>query len=347
MLDDIGLIKKIDSKNMIDIMKNFPEQIEDAVTISKGVSIPMLRFRNIVVTGMGGSAIGGDIMSSWLSSNLDVPIFVNRNYELPGFADKNTLLFAVSYSGNTDETVSSFLDGLNKNCNIVSITSGGRLAELSVTHKKPLIRIPSGLVPRAAVAYLLFPMIRVVERQGPIKLNLKEVISIVASLGKRISPDVDVSSNLAKQIAIKIDGKTPVIYGHTCYTSIARRWKTQFNENSKTLAFYDAIPEIYHNDIVGWQDDDAINLIPIILRDKNEPEKMKNRIEFIKKNVFKDLIEVWAVGNTTLSKMLYMLHLGDFVSFYLALLHNVDPTPVEIIERMKKETSSKSHSIPA
>ena len=347
MLDDIGLIKKIDSKNMIDIMKSFPEQIEDAVTISKGVSIPMLRFRNIVVTGMGGSAIGGDVMSSWLSSNLDVPIFVNRNHELPGFADENTLLFAVSYSGNTDETISSFLEGVKRKCNVVSITSSGRLAELSVAHKKPLIRIPSCLVPRAAVAYLLFPMIAVLEKQGLIKPDLNDVVSTIVSLGKRISPDVDVSGNPGKQIAVKINHKIPVIYGHTCYTSIARRWKTQFNENSKTPAFYDAIPEIYHNDIVGWQDNRAFNLIPIVLRDKNESEKMKNGIEFIKKNVFKEFIDVWAEGNTTLSKMLYLLHLGDFVSFYLAILHNVDPTPVEIIERMKKETSSKSHSIPA
>lgn len=338
MLDNISQIDNIDKFGMRGSLTGFPEQIENAIEIGRNAKIPKFEFGNIVIAGMGGSAIGGDILAAVLKNTCTLPVFVNRDYALPGFASKDTLLIVSSYSGNTEETISAFQDGIDRGCNIIVVTSGGKLKQLATMHSKPIIQIPAGFVPRAALNYLLFPVITVLEQYGLVMFDVDDVLATIRDINARISPENRTEENTAKQIALKVTRKTPIIYGHTYYVPIARRWKTQFNENAKIAAFFSSFPEMCHNDLVALANDKNMSkFMHILLRDKEEHTKLKKRIEVTKELVFKDCIEVYASGKTQLAKMLSLLYIGDFASYYLAILKGIDPTPVEVIERLKKK----------
>ncbi len=345
-LDDLKVIKEIDKSNMLQILVGFPEQWKEAREIAQRFSFPQYRKVNkIVVTGLVGSAIGGDLLGSYLGEEIRAPIFVNRNYGLPRFVDEDTLLFAVSYSGNTEETISAYQKAIERRAKVMAITSGGKLRDLCRTGGVPAIIIPAGMPPRTAIGYLFLPMLAALAETGLIEDKLKEIeetISLLGELKKTLEPSSRLPQNQAKELAEKLVGKLILIYGSDHLEAVCLRWKTQINENSKSLAYTVAFPELNHNEIVGWEGMEELRskIEVIILRDRGEPDRIKSRIE-ITKSVIGDrpseVEEVWSQGDSILARLFSLIYLGDWVSFYLAILQGVDPTPVKSIDLLKRK----------
>ena len=337
-LDNINEIKKVDREGMLDVIEKFPEQIEEAIKIGKDVKINFsFNGKNIIIAGMGGSAISGEIIASLAKDECDVPIFIVKDYFLPSFMNEETLFIAISYSGNTEETLSCFSQALEKNCPVISISSSGKLEEMSkdCCH----IKIPQNMQPRAAIAYLLFPLMGVLRRLGVIKeYDVGDVIKKAKVIRDRIKKDVRIEKNEAKQLAIKIKG-IPLIYASDFLSPIAVRWRQQFNENSKMIAFDFCVPESNHNEIMAWEGMIKKDYTCIFLRHKNEKDKIRKRFDFMKEVYSKkaNVIEVFAEGGSKLEQMIHILYLGDYVSTYLALFRNIDPTPVNLIQKLKKK----------
>jgi glucose/mannose-6-phosphate isomerase len=260
MLDDLKIISEIDVSNMLDDLVQYPEHIKKALEIAETAEIErFLKIDNVVVTGMGASAISGDIVRCLFRDKLEVPIVVNRDYDLPKWAKKDTLTIFVSYSGNTQETLSSFKVANQKKCKILCISSGGKLQEMCELRGVTHIKIPSGFQPRAATMFVLFPLIVFLKRldlmKNDIQPDIEETIAVAQDFVKNNSKSVSKESNVSKQLAEKIYGTTPQIYGWGAYVPIATRWRQQFNENSKLIARADVVSECNHNDIVGWSAD--------------------------------------------------------------------------------------------
>ena len=350
MLDDVKAISEIDKSGMLDTLADFPDQIKEAVEIIKTIQLPdFIKIDNVVVTGLGGSAVSGDIVESLFRDKLDVPFCVNRDYDLPKWVRKDTLTIFLSYSGNTEETLSAFKLAYQKKCNIICISSGGKLQELAEKREVIHIKIPTGFQPRAATAYLLFPLILILKRNGLLKntieSDIEETISVTQEFIHENKKEVLEKNNLSKQIAKKIFSTMPQIYGWGIYSPIAGRWRQQLNENSKVIARDDVVPKSNHNDIVGWSANPEMSkqFSCILFRDNNEETLyMSTRLDFMK-TLFEDVaancIEVHPKGKSRLAKMMYAMCLGDFVSCYLAVLRKVDPTPIDIISELKERLS--------
>ena len=344
MLDNLGLIAKIDKSKMLDVVADFPNHIVQATKLAEDIGIAEKDINNIVIGGMGGSAISGDILKEWLRDRLDIPIFVNRDYNLPKWVGKDTLSIFLSYSGNTEETLSSFREAIKRKSICVGISSGGKLEDICKEKSVPHVKIPSGFQPRAAIAYLLFPTIKIIQKIGlldDVDGEIKETVKISQEISDNNKKEIKQSNNLAKSIALSIKDTLPHIYGWRYYVPIARRWRTQINENSKMIARFDEVPECNHNDIVGWTEQTEIAAMSscIFLRDKDEPNRISERYNFMK-DVFEKagakVLEVEALGKSLLARMISLMYIGDFVSCYLAILRKVDPTPVYVISKLKE-----------
>jgi len=348
MLDNLDYIKEIDKYNMREILERFPEQCEQAVKIGEGVNfIDLLKKKNfdkVVVCGLGGSAIGGDILKT-LFSNENILIKVNRDYHLPSFVNERTLVFAVSYSGNTEETISSFKEAISSGCFVVSISSGGELRNLSDKNGVPFIKVPSGMPPRCAVGFLSIPMIVIVEKiVRKDSFDYKELVEVISVLRNRYLPEKKTEENFAKSIALKLKSKVPLIYGTSRLTDVvARRFKTQFNENSKVIASWDVFPEMNHNEIVPFSREGEIDLnifYSLFIRDKGESERIAKRIQitqslFSRKGI--NYSEIWTEGKSFITRIFSSIYTGDWISFYLAMVQATDPTPITFIDLLKNE----------
>lgn len=348
MLDDLKIISQIDKSNMLDAVAEFPEQIKKSKEIVDQSNLGSIyKIDNIIISGMGASSISGDIIQSLLRDRIDIPIHVSRQYDLPKWANKNTLVISSSYSGNTEETLSTFKHAYQKHCKIIGISSGGKLQEYCEKREIPHIKILSGLQPRAATGYSLFCTIYALIKIGVIKQEMEneinETISLVEDLRNQNKKEIPEKDNISKQLARKMLGTMPQVYGWNFYLPIARRWCTQFNENSKIICRYDEVSECNHNDIVGWSMDPEVSkkFTCILFRDnENESIYMTTRLDFMKK-LFKDvagnIVEINVKGKKRLPKMVYAMYLGDFISCYIAILRKIDPSPVEAIMELKNE----------
>jgi len=347
-LDDLNQIAEIDKSKMLEEITDFPEQIKKAREISNIKDISSYyKIDNIIISGMGGSSISGDIVHKLLKDRIDIPIFVTRQYELPKWANKNTLVISQTYSGNTEETLFAFKHAYQKHCKIIAITSGGKLEEYCNHRNIPILKIPEGLQPRAAIGYILFLSILALKQIGIIKYDIEseidETIEITKDLSEKCRKEIPEKDNIAKQISRKIFDRIPQVYGWEAYTPIAKRWCTQFNENSKLICKHDEVSEANHNDIVGWSMNPEVSkkfACMIFRDDENETIYMKKRLDFMKKlfnDVAAEIIEIQIKGKKRLSKMMYAMLLGDYISCYLAILRNIDPTPVEAINELKDE----------
>jgi glucose/mannose-6-phosphate isomerase len=299
---------------------------------------------------VGGSSIGGDILASWLFKRIDIPIFVNRAYKLPSFTGEKTLLFAVSYSGNTEETLSLFDDGVKNGCKIIAITSGGKLAERCRDSCEQIIMVPSGKPPRASVAYLFMPIVMILKKLGIYEPDseVKVAIKTLRELRKHIVPEVPTQENQAKKMALELYGENPIIYGLAIFNAVARRWQTQMNENAKMLSWHGTFPEMNHNEIEAWgQDESSRRFTAVLLRDEFRLDsRLQKRVALTRDSILrkraKKVIEVVAKGGQErdyLARMLYSMYLGDYVSIYLAILNGLDPSPVSTIEAFKRDLS--------
>jgi glucose/mannose-6-phosphate isomerase len=352
MENDMERIYSIDKEDMLDGLVRFPEQIKEALKIAEATErVNFLKIDNVIVAGMGGSAISGDIMASLFRNTLDVPFFVNKDYDLPKWVNKDTLVICISYSGNTDETLSSFKIAYQKKCKIVCISTGGKLQELAEKRTVPFVRIPAGLQPRAATAYLLFPSILLLKKIGLIKTNveadIEETIAVTQDFANANNKAIPKENNLAKQLAAQLHGMIPQIYGWGVYAPIALRWRHQLNENTKLIARVSIAPECNHNDIVGWSANPEVSKLfsCVLFRDKDEESlDMATRLNFMRdlfQNVAGSTLEVTPKGKSQLAKMMYLMCLGDLTSYYLAIERGIDPSPVDIIKELKKRLAEK------
>jgi glucose/mannose-6-phosphate isomerase len=346
-LDIVENIESIDKSNMMNILVNFAEQYRDTVEESIRFEIPesYKQVKNIAMAGMGGSAIGGDLIRSLFSGNCPIPIIINRDYDIPGFVDESTLFIAASYSGNTEETLSAFDKALRKKAKAIAISCGGSLQEKSEKAGIPHFEVKrKGLQPRCAFGYMFTPMVFFISKLGFMpdqSRNLEEASEIISRSALELSPEVPIKANLAKQLALALYNRLPIIYAPQRYFDVvAMRWKGQINENSKAMAFYNVIPEMNHNEIVGWGIplDIAGKRTIVMLTNKNESERISKRIEvtsYLIPNTDGQVKEVESKGESPLAKALYLIYLGDFTSYYLAILNGVDPTPVDRIGLLK------------
>lgn len=317
----------LDSQNMLQVIKDFPKQCREALDLPRGLSVSG-KIDNIIVTGMGGSAMGGDLLKIYLS-NTNIPVYVNRDYKVPNFVDENSLVFAVSYSGNTEETLSALNDAKEKKAQIIGITSGGKLGD----ECEKVVNIPSGLQPRAALGYLFFPMLGILHNSNIIRVKNEELNEMLDILKQ-----IDKFNDQGEELSKKLKEKIPIIYASEALGAIAFRWKTQINENAKMPAFYNVFSEMNHNEITGYKSMDH-KFSVVMMRDKHDNERIKKRMD-ICKEIMEQYVEVEEVetqGESLLARMFSIVYLGDFVSYYMALWNRVDPSPVEIIEEMKKK----------
>jgi len=353
-LDDLKIIKKYDKSDMLETIEGFPAQCRDAKKIGYGFDIPTsfkTQYKNIVCTGLGGSAIGSDIARAYIAGESKTPLFVNRNYTLPDFVDEETLVIASSYSGNTEETISAYKDAKAKGARIIAITSGGDLQKLALRRGFPVLTIPKGYEPRCALGYSFFPLLIVLAKIGIVKYRPKDIdetISVLKILNdKKIGARVPEKNNIAKMIARSLCNKFPVIYaGQDHMDCVVTRWRGEISENAKTLSSGHVFPEMNHNEIVGWENPAKLlkDFVAVILRDSADNPRIAKRMDVTKKIIKKEgvkVIEVNSVGRGCLARMFSLIYIGDFVSFYLAILNKCDPTPVERITYLKKELAKK------
>lgn len=337
----------VDKSGMLGHVYNFPEMLLVGEQVARAVK-PALprRLSQIVAAGMGGSAIAADLLADLYFSQLKVPFKVCRNYRLPEFVGPETLLIILSYSGNTEETLAVLKDGEKRGARIWVISSGGKLREEAVKKNYPFFLIPGGYQPRAALPLLLGALQKALSRAGVIPETEKELSAAVAllqELRRENSWENPFRSNPAKQLAKKLLGRIPVIIGTSDLTgAVALRFKCQLNENSKQTALPAILPEMNHNEIVNLAalSRSANPFVLVVLRDEGESERMKKRLEITKSILSKTLggvHEVHARGKRPLARLLSLIMFTDFVSVYLALEAGIDPTPVDAIERLKKE----------
>ena len=347
-LDEIPVYAEIDPKGMGDLIEGFPGQIEEAWRIGAEARVPSdyAEVDQIVVQGMGGSAVGGDLLGALYSDRLKVPYAVVRDYGLPGYAGPRTLFVASSYSGNTEETLSGYAEAKRRGCKILAVTSGGRLAESARADGFPRLAIPAGFMPRAALAYSFFPLLGVLVRLGLFPDASREVEETIEAMREgvgRLGRAVPAARNPAKELAQWFHGHYPLVYAAGAWPGIvAMRWKTQINENAKNLAFWNVLPELNHNETVGYEAPPQLirEMRVLFLLSGEESPRLAKRLEVTREIVAQagaGTRELKAAGRSALGRMFSLIQYGDFVSLYLAVLNGVDPTPVKVIDRLKAE----------
>lgn len=348
ILNNLKEIRKIDKENMLELLLSFSDQLNEALSIGVNFRIPRLYLRhyhNIIFVGLGGSAIGADIIRDTVREDVKIPVIINRNYTAPGFVDGNTLAFVVSYSGNTEESLSAYKDIKKKGAKIITVTSGGKLEKMSRIDKVPVVKIPPGYPPRCALLYLFVPVLIAFSwlKLIPDRIqDIKNASLLLTGLKRKIGIYATGRANTSKQLARFLHRKFPVIYSSERIKSVATRWRGQFAENSKTLTSSHFFPEMNHNEIVGWMFPKSLlrDFVAVILKTNTDHPRIKKRMEITGSILKKEgyaVFEIEAMGRNIIEQVLSLIYIGDFASFYLAILNRVNPTPVDRITYLKKK----------
>jgi glucose/mannose-6-phosphate isomerase len=338
-------IQAVDKNAMINFCVNAHEHYLQSKKTANKIKLSYPKPENIIIAGMGGSAIGGDLVKDWARTKVKVPIEVCREYSLPEYANKKTLVIVCSYSGGTEESLCCLLDALKRKCMVFCVSSGGELIEVAQKLKLPYCQVAGGMPPRAALPHMFLPLMKVLQKVRIVPnfdLEFNEAMETLKQIVAANSPDKPKKENQAKTLAIKINGATPAVYGYEFYRSVAQRFKQQINENVKIPAKSENFPELDHNELMGWQNINGKvkDFAVLMIRDKDEPIEVKSRIEATKKILGKwkiNMLEVQAQGSSVLAKMISTINVGDFISVYLATLQGTDPTPVNAISGLKKD----------
>lgn len=348
-LDDISLYSSLDKSGMREQIRGLPDQCLEAWNKAIQFRLPaeFTGAKKVLIAGMGGSAIGGDLLKGVAAADSNTLIQVHRDYGLPGWVDDDTLVIASSYSGNTEETLSGFSEALRKKCKKLVISTGGQLSALAAEKGVPIFTIQHVSPPRAALGYSLVPLLAILQNLGLIRDKSTDVESTVDLLKKLCGEwqeDAPAVHNQAKKIASTLEGKIPVIYGAGILSDVARRWKTQINENSKTWAFFEIFPELNHNAVLGYSYPESLKkyIFVLMLRCSSLNPRILLRYDVTgdilkQKGIQYQLLD--SRGSNPLSQVMSMVYLGDWVSYYLSILNGVDPTPVTEIDFLKKRLS--------
>jgi glucose/mannose-6-phosphate isomerase len=345
-------IAAVDSANQVADILAMPQQLEDALwrVESAGIerSLPSLSgLTPLIVCGMGGSAIGGDLADAALDSRLTKPLRTIRGYELPSWSTRDSVILCASYSGNTEETLACYEAAGVIGAARVAVTTGGRLAELARNDGVPVIPLPAALQPRAAVAYMFVAVVEVARLVGAapgLRTEIDAAAAHLQDLAREWGPDADTDS-LAKRVAQRVKKTAVCVYGAGPTAAVARRWKTQINENAKVPAFFAELPETNHNEIVGWDGASEIgSFTAVFLEDVDQHPRVGQRIELTSQLIESSAagtLRLESRGDNPVERLLSLVLLGDLVSLYLAVLRDIDPSPVEVIERLKAELAKE------
>ena len=339
LLGDLGRISRIDKSDMLGRIRSFPDQLRTSLSAQI-----RLRFDGdkVCFCGMGGSAIGGDILSEYLSERSETLLSVVRGGKLPAWVDEDTLTIISSYSGNTREALALFSDAIERGTPLVAITSGGELLRRCKQDELQVATVPSGIQPRAALGHMLGSAASVLESVGvsTTSSDIRKMLEDLETYRNALVPEVPARQNDAKRIAKKLHSRMPIVYAPKPLRPAATRWQTQINENSKMMAASGEIPEMDHNQIVGWiEDRRSTKCVPVVLNNESCGDLIGRIVDGTVEMLRSSGLEPEVVelpGDDNLEAMVSGVVLGDFVSFYLAMLKGVDPTPVASIQELKR-----------
>lgn len=319
------------------LISDFTQHLNESLNIGNSHTFHTSgkRFNNILICGLGGSGIGGTIISQLLKSYCSLPITVNKDYSIPAFVNEKTLVIACSYSGNTEETLEMVETAIAALAEVCFITSGGKFAKIAAEKQLNFIQIPQNLPPRAAFGYSFPQLFFALEKYGVINYPFQDEIKDAIQLLDNSEADI---KQEAERIAGVLFGKIPVIYSESRFEGVATRFRQQINENSKMLCWHHALPEMNHNELVGWRTKNA-DLVPVFITSRNDYYRNVERILYSKKVIIdyvQDMVEMKAKGESQLVESLYLIHLGDWVSWYLADKKGIDATEVHVISGLKE-----------
>jgi glucose/mannose-6-phosphate isomerase len=363
MLDNKKAILALDSTSLFEEQLRFPDNLREAIKHNENIRLPkeaktcnrVVRYtgiKKVAIAGMGGSAIAGDILKDWVGNEVRVSMEVCRGYHLPAYIDTDSLVFIMSYSGNTEETLSCMLNAVERGCKIVSMSWNGALRRATETIDLPFIQLPKMAAARASLPYLFAPLPHLLARvgilsSGKVERNMKATVEVLNELAQKYAVEVPVEKNFAKQTAFKLYETVPIIYSCNSYRSAALRFKDQVNENCKLPARFDVFPELNHNEIIGWEASNEITgrYSLILLRGVEELPEVRERIDVLKERIFtkkaRSVIEIIAQGKTKLARIFSLIFTVDMISMYLAVLYNRDPMASEIFPLLKHDITER------
>lgn len=336
-------IKAVDRENMWELIAGFPNQWSEAMKLTEGLSLSVDkdRIKKICFAGMGGSAIGADLIRAYSYGSCPHPVQVVRHYNIPNWVDEETLFITCSFSGNTEETLSALSQAREKGAQTIAVTSGGELLVKATKENFDYIKIPGGLPPRAALGYSFVPLFRIFQYLGYLDEGeeaLSETDLFLSEQGELLT---DLSDNEAISLAEELQETLPVVYSDsTVMEPVNLRWRGQFSENAKTLAYGNLLPEMNHNEIVGWEQIVHLTgrLSVIMLFDKDDNARVRKRMRIVQ-DLIEDQVASMHVlstrGESRLTRLFSLIQMADWTSFYLAILNEVDPTPIAKIDLLK------------
>ena len=344
-LDDAGALRAADPGGMLEAVISLPSQCREGYRL--GLDAPDLPSADgataIAYCGMGGSAVGGDVLAALAAPRLRMPVAVVRTSELPEWVGPHTLVVASSYSGTTGETLALFEEAVERGCRLVVVTSGGELARRAEELELGRVSVPGGSMPRAAFGYLALGALGALGAMGvlpSLAADVDEAVLELEGVIGREGPDVPADANASKRLATAIGERVPVLWGADGIAAVAaERWRTQFNENAKVPAFAATMPELDHNEVVGWAGGRGDGFAVVALRHEGEPADVAARFEpSIEIAGASGALtqEVWAHGRSPLARLLTLVQTGDLVSTYLGIARGVDPSPIDAIVRLKR-----------
>lgn len=338
-------IERIDSQDMWKLVENFPKHWAKIMEMTGNLefTIDKNKIKKICFAGMGGSAIGADLIRAYSLKTCPHPVQVVRHYEIPQWVDEKTLFIACSFSGNTEETLSALNQAFKKKAQCIGVTSGGKLLITAQQENFDYIKIPGGMPPRAALAYSFIPLFRIFQHLGYLDEGEEALQETAELLQESVAEFVDFTSNEALTIAEELTESLPLIYSDSLLMEpVNLRWRGQIEENAKMLAYGNLLPEMNHNEIVGWEHITHLTgrLSVVMLKDKEDNSRVRRRMEIVKELVIDQalsVIEIESYGNSRLARIFSLIQLGDWVSMYLAILNEVDPTPIAKIDLLKSK----------
>ena len=353
-LDDLNAIGRLDTEDVLGAVERFADQCREAWEIGLAATgLPNAAgVDSILVLGMGGSGVSGDVVQAVLEERLPVPMRVIKSYgPLPEWVGRNTLVFAVSYSGSTEETIAALEEAHARGCRVVTISSGGPIADMARTDGFAHVTIPPGQQPRASLGYLTLPILGVLVQMGiapDLQADIDETVEVLSDLGSRCHRKRSRVENPAKDLASKLAGKVAIVYGgFPLGATAAYRFKCDLNEYGKAPAFSHFFPELNHNEIVGWNKLAEVtkeSFVLVLLRDPADHERVKIRFEIttgLIRSGFADVVEITAEGNSALARLLSLVLLTQLAAIYVGLANGVDPGPVEVIQGLKAQLSQR------
>lgn len=336
-------LRAVDASDMMGCVRSYPTMLEGA--LAQRLDVPALPRTpsRVLVVGMGGSAISGDYLAAWLDEEGKVPVLVSRNYELPAWVDRDTLVLAFSYSGKTEETLAAFAQAKKQGAMLAAMSTGARLEEMAKGYGAPFARVQGGLQPRAALPASFGTSAMLLDRLGllPAEAALKQAARTLREAIVDVAPDVPASKNEAKRTALAIEGTVAGVYAAGLLAPTARRFANQLNENGKVVSWWGVMPEMNHNELVAWAGDDELDRFSaVFLRHHGEHAQAKARYDFTARLIQERggrVIQIESRGATVPERLLTASLAGDAVSVYLAALRGIDPTPVKVITELKEK----------